>query len=106
MGSRQPKRKEVSSRSKFPELEEVNLQTQRLFLEKKINILELETLLIHSLLGEDKLSQKNRRSGKRNNRRQSNKFDGVSNEFLLGINKRKFRRHGNRGDLVPFPRVS
>ena len=103
--SRQPKGKEVSSRSSFPEPEEVDLQIQRLFLEKKINILELETLLFDSFLGENKLSQKHQRFRKRKIRRQSHKFDGVSNDFLLGSNKRQFRRRGNKGDLVPFPRV-
>ena len=102
--NRQLKGKNIN-RSNFPEQEEVNLQTQRLFLEKKMNTLELESLLIDSLIGEDKLSQKHQRFRKRKIRRQSHKFDGVSNDFLLGSNKRQFRRHGNKGDLVPFPRV-
>ena len=106
--NRRPKGKHIS-RSNILQ-PEANLQTEQIYLQNKINTLILESLLVNSLTKIQDPSSKSKRfrNRRRNVRRQPSKtLDGQTEDYEDYILKltRKHRRRGNRGDLVPFPRV-
>ena len=103
--NRRPKGKQITRNNILEP--EVNLQIQQNYLENKINTLILESLIIDTLI-KNQDSSRNRRSlrSRRNLRRQpSNTLDGQAEDYILQLNRKQYRRRGNRGDLVPFPRV-
>ena len=87
---------------------EVSLEMRQDYLQNKINTLYLESLLVDSLI-ENQNSNRNARGlnrKKKQLRRQSSKrLDGRAEDHLSQLTRRQYRRRGNRGDLVPFPRV-
>eukprot|EP00092_Neocalanus_flemingeri_P000817 GFUD01000870.1.p1 GENE.GFUD01000870.1~~GFUD01000870.1.p1 ORF type:complete len:120 (+),score=12.34 GFUD01000870.1:54-413(+) len=82
---------------------EANLQIEQIYLENKINTLFLESLLVKSLIKES--SRKRRSLRNRNLRRQSSNTLDVQTEDIFKLTRKQHRRRGNKGDLVPFPRV-
>ena len=76
------------------------------YLQNKINTLYLESLLLDSLIENQNSNRKGLNRKKKQLRRQSSKrLDGRAEDHLSQLTRRQDRRRGNRGDLVPFPRV-
>jgi hypothetical protein len=105
--NRGPKEKQISVANILEP--EVCLQMKHDYLQNKINTLYLELLLTDSLIENQNLN-KNPRSLKRRRKPQirrqlPKRLDGRAEERLSQLTRRQYRRRGNRGDLVPFPRV-
>eukprot|EP00092_Neocalanus_flemingeri_P055930 GFUD01066235.1.p1 GENE.GFUD01066235.1~~GFUD01066235.1.p1 ORF type:complete len:121 (+),score=12.96 GFUD01066235.1:52-414(+) len=83
---------------------EANLQIEQMYLENRINTLFLESLLVKSLIKES--SRKRRSLRSRNPRRKSSDtLDVQTEDNISKLTRKQHRRRGNKGDLVPFPRV-
>ena len=104
--NRRPKGKHISGGNILEP--EVTLQMRHDYLQHKINTLYLESLLVDSLIenqnsNEKLISLKRRKPQLR--RQPSKRLDGQAEANLSQVTRRQYRRRGNRGDLVPFPRV-
>merc|ERR1712079_34814 len=87
---------------------EAALQMRHDYLENKINTLVLESILIDSLLENQNSNlklQSPRRRKLQLRRQSSRELDVHSELYMSKLLRRQYRRRGNRGDLVPFPRV-
>ena len=99
--TRRAKRKEM--RESDISSPEASLQIRHDFLENKINTLVLESMIVDSLL-ENQNSNRNTRSLKRRKHQLRRSVSTNDHDHYLS-RPRQYRRRGNRGDLVPFPRV-
>ena len=85
---------------------EASLEMRQDYLQNKINTLYLESLLVDSLIENQNSNRRGLNRKKKQLRRQpSKRLDGRAEDHLSQLTRRQYRRRGNRGDLVPFPRV-